>query len=154
MAHDIRGRSSLSRPDTSEMIFIFTRSQPATIPILAMLLPHGEDLILHSVAVIGDQWICLTPQLVPAPNKIEFIPDTHLERRGTNGGSTWIAFRHGDEVPEALRRDPGHHIRMRDGFRRLVATGHLMVEARDLIAKSASGRLSLRAKADPFFADG
>ncbi|MER8675338.1 hypothetical protein [Mesorhizobium sp. M0037] len=41
-------------------------------------LPHGEDLILHSVAIIENQWICLTPQLVPAPNRFEFIPDLIL----------------------------------------------------------------------------
>jgi hypothetical protein len=106
-------------------------------------LPHGEDLILHSVAVISDQWICLTPQLVPAPNRFEFIPDTHLDWRDINGGTTRIAFRHGDEVPEALRRDPGRHIRMRDEFQALVARGHSVIDARDLIAKASSGRLSL-----------
>lgn len=101
-------------------------------------LLHGEDLILHSVAVIGDQWICLTPQLVPAPNRFEFVPDIHLEWRDIEGGSTRIAFRHGVEVPEALRRDPGRHIRMRDEFQALVERGHSVTDARDLIAKSAS----------------
>lgn len=102
-------------------------------------LPHGEDLILHSVAIIGDQWICLTPQVAPAPSRFEFIPDTHLEWRDINGGVSRIAFRHGDEVPEALRRDPGRHIRMRDEFRALVARGHSVLDARDIIAKAASG---------------
>lgn len=106
-------------------------------------LPHGEDLILHSVAVIGDQWICLTPQLVPAPNRFQFIPDTNLEWRDLNGGTTRIAFRHGDAVPEALRRDPDQHIRMRDEFQKLVARGHSVIDARDLIAKAASGKMSL-----------
>jgi hypothetical protein len=106
-------------------------------------LPHGEDLILHSVAVISDQWVCLTPQLVPAPNRFEFIPDTHLEWRDINGGATRIAFRYGDEVPEALRKDPGRHIHMRDEFQALVSRGHSVIEARDLIARATSGRSSL-----------
>ncbi|WP_245458018.1 hypothetical protein [Mesorhizobium sp. M6A.T.Cr.TU.016.01.1.1] len=100
-------------------------------------LPHGEDLILHSVAIIGNQWICLTPQLVPAPNRFEFIPDPHLEWRNADGGATRTAFRHGNEVPKALRRDPGRHIRMRDEFQALVARGHSVIEARNLMATSA-----------------
>lgn len=106
-------------------------------------LPYGEDLILHSVAIISNRWICLTPQLVPAPNRFEFIPDTCLEWRHTNGGATRTVFRHKDKVPEALRRDPGRHIRMRDEFQALVARGYSVIDARDLIAKSAFGRLSL-----------
>ncbi len=99
-------------------------------------LPHGEDLILHSVAVIGNQWICLTPQLVPAPNRFAFIPDPYLEWRDTDGGATRTAFRHGNEVPEALRKDPGRHIRMRDEFQTLVASGFSVIEARDAVAKN------------------
>lgn len=106
-------------------------------------LPHGEDLILHSVAVISDQWICLTPQLVQAPSRFEFIPDGLLEWRDIDGETTRTAFRHGDEVPEALRRDPERHIRMRDEFRALVARGHSVIDARDFIAKSGFRRLSL-----------
>lgn len=109
-------------------------------------LPHGEDLILHSVAVISDQWLCLTPQLVQAPNRFAFIPDSLLEWRDINGGTTRTAFRHGDEVPEALRRDPGRHIRMRDEFQALVARGHSVIDARDLIAKSAFGRLGFNSE--------
>ncbi|MER9620693.1 hypothetical protein NKI98_04575 [Mesorhizobium sp. M0222] len=100
-------------------------------------LPHGEDLILHSVAIIENQWICLTPQLVPAPNRFEFIPDPHLEWRNADGGATRAAFRHGNEVPKALRRDPGRHIRMWDEFQALVARGHSVIDARDLMATSA-----------------
>lgn len=97
-------------------------------------LLHGEDLILHSVAVIGNQWTCLTPQLVPAPNRFEFVPDPQLEWRDTDGGGTLSAFRHGHKVPEALRKDPSRHIRMRNEFRALIATGLSVIEARDLIA--------------------
>lgn len=99
-------------------------------------LPHGEDLILHSVAVIGNQWICLTPQLVPAPNRFEFMPDPYLEWRDRDGGSTLSAFRREHKVPEALRKDPSRHIRMRDEFRALIATGLSVIEARDRIATS------------------
>ena len=106
-------------------------------------LPYGEDLILHSVAVIGNQWICLTPQLVPAPNRFEFIPDPHLEWRDTDGGATRTAFRYGNAVPEALRRDPIRHIRMRDKFQALVASGHSVIDARNLIATSVLGISSL-----------
>jgi hypothetical protein len=106
-------------------------------------LPYGEDLILHSVSIIGNQWICLTPQLVPAPNRFEFIPDPHLEWRDTDGGATRTAFRHGNEVPEALRRDPSRHIRIRDELQALVARGHSVIDARDLIATSVLGRSSL-----------
>lgn len=97
-------------------------------------LPYGEDLILHSVVVIDNQWICLTPQLVPVPNRFEFIPDPHLEWRDTDGGATRTAFRHGIEVPEALRKDPSRHIRMREEFQALVSSGHSVIEARDLMA--------------------
>ncbi|MBU0582974.1 MAG: hypothetical protein KKB66_10710 [Alphaproteobacteria bacterium] len=100
-------------------------------------LPHGEDLILHSVAIIGNQWICLTPQLVPAPSRFEFVPDPHLEWRNADGGATRTAFRHGKEVPSALRRHPDRHIRMRDEFQALVARGHSVFEARNLMATSA-----------------
>ncbi len=104
-------------------------------------LPHGDDLILHSVAVIGEQWICLTPQLVPAPSRFEFIPDTHLEWRDTDGGASRTAFRHGEKALEALRREPVRHIRMRDEFRALLARGHSVIDARDLVAKAGYGRL-------------
>lgn len=109
-------------------------------------LPHGEDLILHSVAIISNQWTCLTPQLIAAPSRFGFIPDPHLEWRDTNGGATRIAFRHGKEVPEALRRDPGRHIRMRDEFEALIARGHSVIDARNIIAKTTSGRVGLSSK--------
>ena len=99
-------------------------------------LPHGEDLILHSVVAIGNHWICLTPQIVPAPNRFEFVPDPYLEWRDKDGSADRAAFRGGNEVPEALRRDPSRHMRMRDEFRALVATGHSVVQARDLVATS------------------
>lgn len=101
-------------------------------------LPHGEDLILHSVALIGNQWICLTPQLVPMPDRFAFIPDPDLEWRNADSGTTRTAFRHGNEVPRALRKDSGRHIRLRDEFQALVAKGHSVIEARDLMAACAS----------------
>lgn len=98
-------------------------------------LPYGEDLILHSVAKIEARWICLTPQLVPAPNRYEFIPDRYLEWRDRDDGSK-MAFRNGHEVPEALRKDPGRHIRMRDEFHALLAAGRSAIEARNTVAEN------------------
>lgn len=101
-------------------------------------LPHGEDLILHSVAEIAGRWLCLTPQLVPVSNSFDFIPDPHIEWRDGNDGLTKTAFRHGHEVPEALRKDPHRHIRLRDEFLAMIDAGMSPLEARDAVAKNNS----------------
>lgn len=95
-------------------------------------LPYGDDLILHSVVVIGERWICLTPQFVGAPDRFEFIPDTQLVWH--DQGQTKIVHRHGREIPEVFRKNPMRHIRMRDAFRALIAQGLSAIEARDMVA--------------------
>ena len=97
-------------------------------------MPHDEDLILHSVAVIEGRWLCLTPQFVDAPDRFEFIPDPHLVWR--DRGSSKVVYRHDQEIPDALRKNPTKHIRMRDEFRALVAEGHSAIKARDIVAKN------------------
>lgn len=97
-------------------------------------LPYANDLILHSVVAARGKWICLTPQLVPAPSQFDFIPDPHLEWRDHVDGYR-IALRHGQEIPETLRKDPHSHIRMRDEFLESVAAGMSVLEARDEVAR-------------------
>lgn len=99
-------------------------------------LPYGEDLILHSVAEIAGRWLCLTPQFVPAPSRFDFIPDPHIEWHNRDDGLSKTAFRHGQEAPEALRKDPHRHIRMRDEFLAMVEAGMSALEARDAVAKT------------------
>ncbi|CDX43825.1 conserved hypothetical protein [Mesorhizobium plurifarium] len=99
-------------------------------------LPYGEDLVLHSVAEIAGRWLCLTPQFWPAPSRFDFIPDPHIEWRDGHDGLSKIAFRHGHEVPVALRKNPHRHIRMRDEFLAMVEAGMSALEARDAVAKT------------------
>ncbi|TAY14001.1 hypothetical protein [Rhizobium leguminosarum] len=93
-------------------------------------LIDGSDLILHSVVDYGGQWLCLTPQLAPAPSKFQFIPDPSIEWRGTSDGTAKEAFRSGNPLPTALRKYPEAHIRMRDEFSRLMASGMSAFDAR------------------------
>lgn len=99
-------------------------------------LPYGGDLILHSVAEIAGSWLCLTPQIVAAPSQFDFIPDPHIEWRDGDDGLSKTAFRHGHEIPEALRWNPHRHIRLRDQFLALVEAGMSALEARDAIART------------------
>lgn len=103
-------------------------------------LPFGEDLILHSVAEIAGRWLCLTPQFVPSPSQFDFIPDPHIVWRDADDGLSKTAFRHGHEMPEALRKDPRRHIKMRDEFLAMVEAGMSPLEARDAVAKNESMR--------------
>ncbi len=99
-------------------------------------LPHGEDLILHSVAEIAGRWLCLTPQFGATHSRFDFIPDPHIEWRDGDDGSCKTAFRQGHELPEALRKNPLRHIRMRDQFLAMVKAGMSPLEARDAVAKA------------------
>ncbi|KQX38206.1 hypothetical protein ASD04_11340 [Devosia sp. Root436] len=101
-------------------------------------LPYGEDLILHSIAEIAGRWLCLTPQFVASPSRFDFIPDPHIEWRYLDDGVSKTVFRHGHEMPEALRKDPHRHIRMRDEFLAMVKTGMSPLEARDAVARNDS----------------
>ena len=96
-------------------------------------LINGSDLILHSVVEIGGKWVCLTPQLIPASPTFQFIPDPTIEWRDEPGTAIRNAFRNGTPVPDALRKYPELHIRMRDEFFRLVATGVQPYEARQVV---------------------
>jgi len=95
-------------------------------------LPHGEDLILHSVVVTNGQWLCLTPQLIASPSRFSFIPDAKIiwceEANGMKR-----PLRNGEEIPAALRSNPQRHIAMRDQFMALVASGTPAFEARSVV---------------------
>lgn len=104
-------------------------------------LPHGEGLILYSVVLIGDQWICLTQQLVLNRTGLHFIPDIHLEWRDING----VHFGK-NEVPQALHRDRGRKIRIRDEFKALVALGYTVFDASNIVERGAFERASLDPK--------
>jgi hypothetical protein len=95
-------------------------------------LIYGSDLILHSVVETAGHWFCLTPQLVQAPSKFQFIPDSFIEWLEANDGST-DAFRRGVRLPYALRKYPEHHLRMRDEFLDLIASGMSAFDARELV---------------------
>ncbi|MDC9823984.1 hypothetical protein PRN20_09570 [Devosia sp. ZB163] len=97
--------------------------------------PHADDLILHSVVVIDGKWLCLTPQITPVAMHFDFIPDGKLEWREHADGTN-RAYRDGQEMPTALRRDPGRHIRMRDQFMELVKAGMSPFDARAAVAKA------------------
>lgn len=96
-------------------------------------LIDGSDLILHSVVDYGGQWLCLTPQLAPAPSKFQFIPDRFIEWRESGDGTTRDAYRKGKALPTALRKYPEDHIQMRDEFRRLMTSGMSAFDARDRV---------------------
>lgn len=95
-------------------------------------LIYGSDLILHSVVEMRGRWLCLTPQLVPAPSQFEFIPDAHIEWRETGDGERH-PFRCGVSIPSALRKYPEYHIRMRDEFHNLLASGIAAFDAREMV---------------------
>jgi len=94
----------------------------------------GEDLILHSVVKMGSQWLCLTPQTVELSSRFDFIPDPLIEWRDADDGVSLVAYRHGKELPETLRKDPEHHIRMHSELLKQIASGLSVVEARDIVA--------------------
>ncbi|KXG84339.1 hypothetical protein ATO67_12525 [Agrobacterium bohemicum] len=100
----------------------------------------GSDLILHSVVKMGSQWLCLTPQLVELAPRFEFVPDARIEWRDADDGVSRVAYRHGKVLPETLRKDPEHHIRMRDELLQLVASGLSVIEARDIVAYRSSNQ--------------
>jgi hypothetical protein len=103
-------------------------------------LIYGSDLILHSVIEMRGHWLCLTPQLVRAPSQFQFIPDTLIEWLETSDGARHI-FRGGVELPHALRKYPEHHIRMRDEFHDLVASGMSAFDAREMIDATLGAEL-------------
>ncbi|WP_237353153.1 hypothetical protein [Rhizobium phaseoli] len=96
-------------------------------------LIDASDLILHSVVNYGGQWLCLTPQLAETASKFLFIPDPFIEWRETSDGTGREAFRNGRALPTALRKYPDDHIRMRDEFHRLMASGMSAFDARGLV---------------------
>lgn len=104
-------------------------------------LIHGSDLILHSVIEMRGQWLCLTPQLVRAPSSFQFIPDPFIEWRETIDGDAKEAFRGGVKLPIGLRKYPEYHLRMRDQFRDLVASGMSVLDARELVDATLGAEL-------------
>lgn len=95
-------------------------------------LIYGSDLILHSVVERHGHWQCLTPQLVRAPSQFQFIPDPFIEWTDTTDGARH-AFRGGVRIPQALRKYPEHHLRMRDEFNDLLASGMSAFDAREIV---------------------
>lgn len=111
-------------------------------------LVYGSDLILHSVVQINGEWLCMTPQLVPVPTQFQFIPDPLIEWRVSNDGSGKEAFRCGIALPDALRKHPQDHIRARDRFRELMATGLSAFDAHKVVEATLGSRLERVASFD------
>lgn len=105
-------------------------------------LIYGFDLILHSVVERRGSWLCLTPQLVRSPSQFQFIPDPFIEWAETDDGTARVAFRLGVQLPDALRKHPEHHIRMRDELQRLMASGMSAFEARRVVDATLGADLS------------
>jgi hypothetical protein len=114
------------------------RQDPVSLHVTGWLV-YGDDLILHSVINRAGQWICLTPQLVPAPQNFAFIPDPYLE--WLDNGQQNIPFRHGLATVEVLRKDPERHILMRDEFHALISSGMSVLQARAEIDVKFGGSL-------------
>jgi hypothetical protein len=104
-------------------------------------LIYGFDLILHSVVERQGHWMCLTPQLVRSPSQFHFIPDPIIGWSEADDEGTRTAFRHGVQLPDALRKYPEHHIRMRDELHRLVASGLSAFEAGRLVDATLGAEL-------------
>ncbi|MDP9813632.1 hypothetical protein J2W42_006506 [Rhizobium tibeticum] len=102
------------------------------------------DLILHSVVERDGQWRCLTPQLVEAPPQFVFIPDSAIEWVETSDGSEREPFRNGTRLPDALRKYPEDHIRMRDRFRELIESGISVLDARSMVDTTLGAELSTK----------
>ncbi|QHW29186.1 hypothetical protein GYN07_33615 (plasmid) [Rhizobium leguminosarum bv. viciae 248] len=107
-------------------------------------LVYGSDLILHSVVQLGGKWLCMTPQLVPAPAQFQFIPDSIIEWRVSSDGNGKAAFRRGIALPDALRKYPQDHIRVRDRFRELMASGLSAFDARKVVEETLGDELKQR----------
>jgi hypothetical protein len=93
-----------------------------------------SDLILHSIVERDGLLRCLTPQFIDVPSHFEFIPDPAIEWKDTMDGIAREPYRDGQRVPDALRKHPEDHIRMRDRFRELVDAGVSVMDARDMVA--------------------
>ncbi|MDX1016386.1 hypothetical protein GOL25_25925 [Sinorhizobium medicae] len=104
-------------------------------------LIYGSDLILHSVVQIAGEWLCITPQLVPAPAQFQFIPDPLIEWKVGSDGIAKEAFRCGIALPDALRKYPNDHIGVRDRFRELMATGLSAFDARKVVEAALGAEL-------------
>ncbi|RWY70063.1 hypothetical protein EHI48_27135 [Rhizobium sp. WSM1325] len=102
---------------------------------------HGSDLILHSVVERGGLWRCLTPQHIPVPPHFTFIPDMTIEWLENADGSR-EPFRNGARLPDALRKYPEDHIRMRDRFRELVDSGVSVFNARSIVEATLGAEFS------------
>ncbi|MGO6937868.1 hypothetical protein [Rhizobium johnstonii] len=92
----------------------------------------GSDLILHSVVERNGLWRCLTPQLIEVAPTFTFIPDPEIEWVDTAEGYRQ-PFRGGVKLPDALRKNPEDHIRMRDRFRELLSSGMSPIDARAMV---------------------
>lgn len=84
---------------------------------------YGPTAVLHSVVEMRGKWLCLTPQARPLPAKFQFIPDLAIEWRVSHDGQSNEPYRGGIPVPNALRKYPERHIRMRDELVAMVALG-------------------------------
>ncbi|MBX4950725.1 hypothetical protein HJA95_14295 [Rhizobium binae] len=92
-------------------------------------LVHGHSLVLHSVVEMHGEWFCLTPQLQPAAQQFQFIPDPSIEWREASDGSSREPFRRGHPVPNTLRKHPEFFVRMGERFDELIASGLSSEEA-------------------------
>lgn len=82
----------------------------------------GPALVLHSIIEARGQYLCITPQLVPAANTFDFIPDPAMTWIPDGNGGR-VLRRHGEEVRVGLRAYPEIHVEMLAEFRRLVESG-------------------------------
>ena len=64
---------------------------------------QDDKYLHHSVIATGDNFVCITPIIVPAPQTFEFIPDSKVEWR--DEGEARFAWRNGRLVGPGLRAD-------------------------------------------------
>lgn len=86
----------------------------------------------------------MTQQLVPVPTQFQFIPDPLIEWRVSGDGSGKEAFRGEIALPEALRKHPQDHIRVRNRFRELMASGLAAFDAHKVVEETLGDELKRR----------
>ncbi|MER8761491.1 MULTISPECIES: hypothetical protein [unclassified Mesorhizobium] len=105
---------------------------------------YGPIVVLHSVVEARGQWLCLTPQINRLPSRFQFIPDASIEWIDANDGVATHGFRGGVKLPDALRKYPEHHLRMRDELRALMASGMTAFDAWQIVDAKLGAELMNR----------
>jgi hypothetical protein len=82
---------------------------------------QGEDFVLHSVVLQGDQYVCVTPAPLESENTFEFVPDEKIEWR--DEGNVRTAYRDGVAIGKGLRADPEKTLAELDEIRGQILSG-------------------------------